>query len=550
MKTTPLLTVFLLFCVTALAPAQTTLYWYPSNSVVGGSGTWTVTNSWSTSSGTKAIFGALPTNTNNVVFTGTAGTVSVGAATLLANDLSFDSGGYIISSTTSYTVSVNSLSGSGLSNTTFVTSGNAVITFDISRNTSFNGTIARTTVTGAASVAKIGSGTLNLTGATITAATNTGAFSINGGTLWLDAKYLSSNNLASYINLAGMTNTSGLLTVVGDGSTSSLTRALGTGVGQINWGTSNNTLAGFGARGNDLVINFGGTNAEISNLASFARAVTKVLGTTDSDRLVKLENGVSLSSSATNFFRSDNGSAAIDGEMSGRITASSADTVMAKTGDGVMRLSGNSTNFNGRLDVQAGTVLIDGTHISSSTNTTYGINVATGATLGGDGLIALTSAAAGAAKLNVSGTLMAGREGSPGQSLTISNTALTLLSGSVLSFGLGDSTNDTIVRLGSKAWSFDSNQRIQLFDERLSLVGSTNAVRVDLIYGLASDPGVTNWQSYNSSINFNVNSFGYDSGVAYAMVVAIPEPQTLALIALSGVFLILVRRCQRRRRDF
>jgi len=182
-----------------------------------------------------------------------------------------------------------------------------------------------------------------------------------------------------------------------------------------------------------------------------------------------------------------------------------------------------------RLNALEGTTLIDGALSSDTANATYGINVASDATLGGDGTITLSNATA---ELNVSGSLMAGRGGA-NQSLTI-NANVNLLSDSVLVFGLGglSTDRDQLIRTGG-TWVFQTDQQVQFFD--LGFASETYT----LITGLAGTVDVSQWQLVNSGAI--AGYFTSDANNIYFTANVIPEPST-ALLALTGLSLLFLRK--------
>jgi hypothetical protein len=63
-----------------------------------------------------------------------------------------------------------------------------------------------------------------------------------------------------------------------------------------------------------------------------------------------------------------------------------------------------------------------------------------------------------------------------------------------------------------------------------------------IITGLAADPGVSGWMVANAGWS---GSFAYNAGNIDFMLVAIPEPQTWALIGLAVGFALLLFRARR-----
>ncbi len=510
--------------------AQSTLYWYPNSQPnQGGGGTWDGTpTKWSTTPGaTKTPASTIPGAGDSVVFGGGAGTVTYGSGSGYPqlNDWKVETAGYIFRSTTSSVIySVNTFSGAELNSAIFEANGVHTSTFEIRSDTAFGGTIRNGG--GTLTFTKTGSGRWDLSAATLT---YTGLTIINDGSLWLSSSHLiGANALAGAIRFGSAENLGGNLVVVGGGM---VTGPLGSSFVIGAAGNANlNLKGGFGTRNADLTLNFGGASAEISWGSANFRATTFTLGTSDSTHTVHLTNNLSLTQDGR-VLRVENGTAAIDAELSGALSTLTQGRALTKDGGGTLRYSG-TTASSIRLNHTAGTILIDGDWASSANNTSYGIQVAAEATLGGGGLISLS-----AASLDVSGVLMAGR-GEANQSLTV-NGSLNMLSDSVLAFGLGSTAEerDFLIRTGG-VWTFQSDQKIQLFD-----VGATDTTYT-LISGLSGLVDVSNWQVVNSGGISGI--FTSDANNIYVTLSTIPEPSTLALVVgVAGIGLLRRRRSNR-----
>jgi fibronectin-binding autotransporter adhesin len=190
--------IMLLFAGTA--HAGTMYYWYGSDTVLGGAGTWDGTSTyWSTVSTSKTGVAWPNTTAYDAYFGGaTAGAVTLNSGSITAGGLTVVTQGYSI------TTGTLALGGDGI-NCTLTASGTATISANVNllANQTWN-VGARTlhvsgAVSGDYSIAKTGSGTLTLSGAnTFTAggtlsqgslqirsnsALGTGAFTLSGGTL-------------------------------------------------------------------------------------------------------------------------------------------------------------------------------------------------------------------------------------------------------------------------------------------------------------------------------------------------------------------------------
>jgi autotransporter-associated beta strand protein len=522
----------LVFSPTAVS-AQSTLYWYPAAAPnQGGTGTWTDSASvWSESAGaTKTVPSSAPADGDSVVFAGTSGTVQLWATGLDGkhfDKFEVNTNNYVFAVRNFITFGINSFEGSGLSTATIENAANVSPTLVIHQNTAFNGTIKDGS--NSMNFTKTGAARLDLSDATLT---YTGLTTINGGSLWLSKAQVATaanGGLANTIRMGNVANEGGTVVVIGDGGTSTINRSLAAGGFQV--GTTANandgTIGGFGARNGNLNINFGGAAASISwGNASF-RAQTFIFGTADSTHTVSLANAISLTADGR-ILQVNNGGASIDADVTGAISTSSAGRILTTEGNGVLRLSGTSSNTV-RLNQTAGTLLIDGSWSSTADNSNYGIQVASGAVLGGDGTISMANA-----PLNVSGTLMGGRGllGSANQSLTLNGT-VNFLSNSTLAFGLGATASDQIIRTGG-TWSFQSLQQVRLFDM------GADTITYTLISGLASTVDVSGWTLVNSGLLFG--TFSSDASNVYFTLDVIPEPSSALLMALGMGALYFVRR--------
>jgi hypothetical protein len=184
--------------------------------------------------------------------------------------------------------------------------------------------------------------------------------------------------------------------------------------------------------------------------------------------------------------------------------------------------------------VSEGTLYINGT-ISQSTNRT--MTVASKAKLGG---YATTSTMGGLRNTTVQADaiLSPGRGTTSGPFGTFSLYGdLNMQTNSVLAFGIGTPiNNDQLVRLGG-SWTFDPNQRVTLYDYGIPTSGT---FAYPIITGLTSDPGVTNWTIYNSTVPGGY--FYYDSGTVYYLI---PEAEHMSLLALAMLLAGLIYRSRK-----
>ncbi len=514
-----------------------------------------VTYSWNGNGVTKSAAtasswqgNALPSDYSDVLFAATSGTVTfVNGQVFKVNDFKVDSNGYVFSTLTNsvnYTIELNSFSGSGLSSATIGTAVNSTSTFSVTLhtngNTAFSGTIAYTgtAVGGKTGLVKSGTGTLDLTQAKLL---HTGETRISGGTLVLSATNQPLDRIR--IGMASGGGGSGIVEIAGSGGVDSyFTRSFSNSDGNtIAFGDTSNgavDIAGFSAVGQNLVLAFGGTNT-LQQLnwntsggsgVSF-KAVAFQLGAATSTHTVFLKNNVNVQAD-DRILRVGNGTAAIDADVEGAFTLGTAARVLTKDGSGTLRLSGNSSAAAGRLLVAEGKLLVDGTWASATNNTTYGISVASGATLGGDGTVTLSNSSA---KLVVDGVLQAGRGGA-NQSLTL-NTNLEMKAGSVLEFTIGGAADSDILQRTGGSWLFQADQLV-----KITSLGFTGD-EYTLITGLAASFGttydLTQWRLAPGS---NVEGSFRLSGTTLVFD-AVPEPSSLLLLGLaSGATLAIWRR--------
>jgi len=223
---------WLVVCLPAWAAAQTTYFWNgldPSASPAdGGTGTWDGTTlNWRQGSdtGTAVAWPAAGAGTDEAIFAGTAGTVTL-SGTQTANQLDF--------TVTGYTLTGGTLALDGTAPAISVTTG--------------TGTIA-SPVSGSAGLVKTGAGTLVLSAAN----TFTGGTTISAGTLQLNAQAAAANGLITLGDAAtGASNVQLTLNTNIDrsGFTSAITVAnQGTGTATIKWietGVTGNPSTGNG----------------------------------------------------------------------------------------------------------------------------------------------------------------------------------------------------------------------------------------------------------------------------------------------------------------
>ena len=204
-------------------------------------------------------------------------------------------------------------------------------------------------ISGAGAVSQTGTGTTVLTGTD----TYGGVTTLTAGVLQLN----SANALPGGIATAGGTSDlifSGGALGLGNGD---FTRSLGTvGTGAL----ANFTGAGgWAAYGADRVVNLGGALATITWATANTgfNGQTLMLGAATATNTVDLQNPLDLGNAARTV-QVDNGSATIDGKLSGVLSGTGGG--ITKTGLGTLALSNSGNAYTGTTAINAGTLLISG----------------------------------------------------------------------------------------------------------------------------------------------------------------------------------------------
>lgn len=273
---------------------------------------------------------------------------------------------------------------------------------------------------------KIGTGVQILSGAN----TTTGLFTVSGGLLRLNNASAISGGLAATGGTAALTVNGGVLGL----GASDLLRGLGTGATQVQ---ITGGASGFSAHGATRTVNFGGAGASITWGSATFNPTTLVLSHTTADANLILANAIDLGTSARTI-QVDNGSAAIDGQLSGALSNTGTIT---KTGLGTLSLSGTNT-ASGAFTLSAGGLVLD----YGTNNTT---KLADGASLTfGSGTTSLDLSGGSHTEVVASTTLSANAFASITRSTGTSVLQLgtiTVGSGATLNLGAGSiaSTNNT-----------------------------------------------------------------------------------------------------------
>ena len=302
-----------------------------------GNGAKTLTLQGSTA-GTGEISGAIVNN--GTVTTPTTTAAFAAAATKI-----------FVSSTAGYTIG-SRITGNGIAATTATTitainTGTGELTISPAAATA--GTLGQTmTITASTGVTKTGTGAWTLSG------TNpyTGSTALSGGLLRIDNASALPGGMGSTGGTSYLVFTNGaVLGLGGTGTQPVFARAHGVNLVNGFYFSSN---GGFAAFDQDRVVNVGGANAN----PGWLNGKTIILGHSTATHKVTITNPFNITT-VTRPLQVDDGSGAIDGELSGVISHNAGAVAgVDKTGAGTVAFTGNST-FEGSLVVRSGTVVVN-----------------------------------------------------------------------------------------------------------------------------------------------------------------------------------------------
>ena len=278
-----------------------------------------------------------------------------------------------------------------------LTSGNSGVAMlrNVSGDNTWNGSITATTVAGTGNLARIQSdaGTLTLAGTMSGAGADnsfvfqgagnidvtgsiSGAIRVNSGATGGGVRSLSGGNsyggsttvgggvlrlnhataIPGGIALSGGTsniNLAGGILGLGNGN---LTRALGTGLDQIQLTAAN---SGFAAYTADRIVNLSSAAALTWGSGSFITAgSTFVLGHSTSTHMVDFQNAINMGGTGRTFIVND-GSSTVDGKLSGTITGTN---FFSKAGAGTLELSGSANSWTNTF-VDSGTLRLGASNV-------------------------------------------------------------------------------------------------------------------------------------------------------------------------------------------
>jgi autotransporter-associated beta strand protein len=280
------------------------------------------------------------------------------------------------------------------------------------------------TLSGARSLSKTNAGTLELTAAN----GYTGETILNGGVLRLSHPEALPGGCGATGGIGNLRISGGVVELAaGD-----FFRGIGTGAGQVRWGTGG---GGFAAVGADRVVNLGGQSAPITWSASYFAPSPFILGSPHADATIDFQNPLNLSGLPT--FRVDDGTAIVDAKLSGVLSGTSQLTI---TGNGTLELAANNT-LTGTTRLEGGRLWVTGSLTSSP------ITVRNGATLGGNGSVGRV-------------TVSAGGHLAPGTSigvLTLTDN-LTLAAGAWLEFDLATPSASDLIAMPQSTLSLNGQQ--------------------------------------------------------------------------------------------
>lgn len=192
---------------------------------------------------------------------------------------------------------------------------------------------------------------------------------------------------------------------------------------------------------------------------------------------------------------------------------------LVQNGSGTITLATASAHTGGTT-VNAGTLLLNAANNFGAGATT----VNAGATLGGKG-----GYTASGATTVASGGVLRGGDGTTGTTLTISGSAVTFASGSVIELALGASAAHSTLAAGSGAsLVFDSQQKFNFLN-----TGATLGTFDNLITGAGTGVNTSGWSIVNAGW---VGTFTNDaSGNIDFTLTAVPEPSAYGLIGASAL---------------
>jgi autotransporter-associated beta strand protein len=415
--------------------------------------------------------------------------------------------------------------GSGDRSLVFIVDGAAQYTGNVSGNIIGSGLASGT----GDAIVKFGNANLLLSGTN----TYTGRTVVGGqGSIILNSASAFSANTWMHLDGGAAGTLGGILGLGYD-----LNADLGVTGGKVNFATS----GGFAAFGADhsVTLNSGGDLSWASTTSFVANAQNLILGQAKADGKITLTNNINLNA-AVRTVQVNDGTSAIDGELSGNLTGAAGG--LNKAGTGTLVLSGTST-YTGTTTVSAGRLLVDGALGNTA------VTVATTATIGGSGAIG--------GSLTINGTLAPGNSieslGSGNLSLANTSTYAYELNSSTLNGDLTYSTGTLDIASGATLTLTELASGALAAGSKLTLIsynGIWNGGLFTYLGGtLADDSSITlganQWQfNYNDTTGGSNFTGDQGAGVGFVTLTVIPEPASCLLGILSGAALLRRRRHQ------
>jgi fibronectin-binding autotransporter adhesin len=465
---------------------------------------------------TGSVSSNVGNQTINTLRMGQASNLTIGGS----NIMTVGAGGVLFTGTANNLITGGTLRGSGGAVRELVvfqnqTGGTAEIASNIANNVS------------ATAFTKAGAGTLTLSGNN----TFTGNLTITDGVLRIASAGSYQNQ---YLVLSG-----GVLGLgAGDytGAVQSLPAA-----GRVGFTNS----GGFAAYGADRSVTLTGTLTWGSTGGFLGTNDALILGASDATAKVTWTSAVSLGGSSTQAvlreIRVNDGSAAVDAEISGVLstTAATNHAGIIKTGTGTLNLSATNT-YDGPTIVSAGTLLVTGS-IGNSMLTT----IESGATLAGNGTTAQIEVKAG-------GSIRPGNGGI--------GTLSTSQNGNS-DFNWNGETSGTFAQMKFELSNVDATSDRLNLGSGLLLKAGGSVFRFDFL-----NTGLVNTTytliSFGQSVGFNVSDFGYENlaqgltgqfnltptSLTFTTAV-VPEPLVIAPIMIGFLGLLVLHRRSRRKQQ-
>jgi fibronectin-binding autotransporter adhesin len=385
-------------------------------------------------------------------------------------------------------------------------------------------------------ISKAGPGTLALGGNN----SFTGTTTVSGGVLLLNGTNALPGGTGAAGGLSNLTLSGG---VVGLGA-GDFFRPIGTTAADVQITSAG---GGFAAYGGNRIVNLGGAGIQLNWATTGfltnpnAASATFMLGASAATHTVDFQNPINLlntgTGSVTRTIFVEDGVAPVDAKISGALSNSNGTASLTKVGTGTLELSGINT-YNGLTSVAAGTLLVNGEIQSTS-----GVNVAGGATLGGNGII--TTPTGGGINLFSGSALAPGNIGPGTLTVNVGVIGMLDLSGAAnqaaaFQFQLGTSSDLVVVTNGT----LNIGNGVLEFDDFLFSnsggFGAGSYTLFDTQTLIAGSPGV----DLTGNIGGFTATIGLSDDQTDLVLTVVPEPGSVALL-LGGLGMLMARRRRR-----